>query len=298
MKKLAISKLPSAGLGNKLFSWAAGTVFAHLNVCKHYTIGLTKLHLGTILRGERSKRFYFGYFNSERLFYGLMLLGRKRTIVPQQECDKIVENSGLFFFDEIPHWSNHFVTIKNYRQLIIESFHKELTKKVRNRIAHHPSPLVGVHIRMGDFRVLKNGEDFAQVGAVRTPLHYFKTVIHKLREILGEDAPVTIFSDGMDSELKELLLLPNVERAKDDLDIVHLTVLSKSKIIIMSAGSTFSFWAGFLSDAILINHYQHIHAPIRPLEVNVKSYEGELHPDKALSDYPLLERNLWELKKK
>jgi len=294
---LAISKLPSAGLGNKLFSWAAGVIFAKRNNCKHFTVGLTRLHLGPYLRGERSKRFYVGYFKSEKLFYRLALLGKRGTVVPQQECDRIVGKNGIFIFNEISHWSDHFITIKSYRTLVIAAFWKDLTEKVQNRIALHIPPYISVHIRMGDFRTLKIGEDFGQVGAVRTPISYFKEVICKIRQTLYSDTHVTIFSDGNDIELEELLNLPNIERAKDDLDIVHLAVLSKSKIIIMSAGSSFSFWAGFLSDAILINHYQHINGSIRPYEINKTRYEGALHPDKIISEYPLLEQNLWEVRK-
>lgn len=51
-------------------------------------------------------------------------------------------------------------------------------------------------------------------------------------------------------------------------------LMSKSKIIIASAGSTFSLWAGFVSDAALILHPDHIHAPIRPSSLHTSLYEG------------------------
>jgi hypothetical protein len=113
---------------------------------------------------------------------------------------------------------------------------------------------------------------------------------------LGEDAPVTIFSDGTDAELVELLALPHVTRAADDLDIVHLALMSKSRVLVMSAGSTFSIWAGFLSEAALIDHYQHRHAPIRDAATNERTFEGILPPDTAIEDHPLLCTQLDQLK--
>ena len=42
-----------------------------------------------------------------------------------------------------------------------------------------------------------------------------------------------------------------------------MLLLSKSKIIVTSAASTFSYWSGFLSEAPIIMHPDHIHKPIR-----------------------------------
>jgi len=48
---------------------------------------------------------------------------------------------------------------------------------------------------------------------------------------------------------------------------------------VTSAGSTFSYWSGFLADAPLIMHPDHIYAPIRPVSINERFYEGPLIPD-------------------
>ncbi len=42
-----------------------------------------------------------------------------------------------------------------------------------------------------------------------------------------------------------------------------MLVMSKAEYIITSAGSTFSEWAGFLWNAVLILHPDHIHTKIR-----------------------------------
>jgi hypothetical protein len=295
-KIVSISKLPGAGLGNKLFSWASGVIFSSINECVHYTIGMTRIHLGPILRNEKSKRFYFGYFKNEILFLPFWLYLRTFYHKNQKECNTLALTNGNFVFSEIPHWSDSFEVIRDYRNLIIEAFWSSLTAKVKNRIATYPSPIISLHIRMGDFRVLKEGENFAEVGLVRTPFSYFVSVINMIRSVVGKNLPITLFSDGSDDELKEVYSIPNLTRINDDIDIVHLAVLSRSKILIMSAGSTFSHWAGFLSDSILINHFQHIHAPIRPHQINRNIYEGPLMPGDLIQNYPLLLQNLLKLK--
>jgi hypothetical protein len=292
---VVISKLPKAGLGNKLFPWASGLVFAHVNNAEHKFVGMTAFHPMTFLRRERSKRFYRGYFKKESLMdYRLFL---KHKEIKQKDADKKVDWQGVAVFKEIPHYSEMFITIKNYRELIIAHFWKSLTKRVKDRIELHKPPIIALHVRMGDYRPLKEGEDFEKVGNVRTPLKYFQEVLNLLRQTIGWDCPATIFSDGNDEDLKELLDMPNVDRAEDDLDIVHMVLMSKSKVLVMSATSTFSFWAGFLSDGILINHYQHKHKDIRNQEFNKASYEGAIDPNKGELD-PQLVKELKQIEKK
>ncbi len=55
--------------------------------------------------------------------------------------------------------------------------------------------------------------------------------------------------------------------------------MSKAEYIITSAGSTFSEWAGFLSNAVIILHPDHIHTKIRREE---NLFEG---PVEALKDF-------------
>jgi hypothetical protein len=180
----------------------------------------------------------------------------------------------LYVFDRIPHWRDYFCEIREHREFV----RSKLLESVRDRYLESVNvvepPVVGVHVRCGDFRKLLPGEDFAKVGLVRTPLSYFQDVIHFIRMIHGSDVPVTVFSDGRDDELAALLAMPNVRRAASNPDIVDLLLLSRSRLIVASAGSTFSYWAGFLADAALILHPDHIYAPFRPDHVNRRFFEG------------------------
>jgi hypothetical protein len=66
-----------------------------------------------------------------------------------------------------------------------------------------------------------------------------------------------VFSDGYPEELSSLLGFKNVVYFNSINDIVDLYQMSKSKILITSAGSTYSYWAGFLGDAEIVQHPDH-----------------------------------------
>jgi hypothetical protein len=137
-----------------------------------------------------------------------------------------------------------------------------------------PPPLVSVHIRRGDFRTLKPDENFASVGNVRTPDCYFHKVLTDLRSAAGYQVPITVFSDGTPDELRFIMDLPDVNLSPAPNDVVDLLLLARSRVIICSAASTFSEWAGYLSNAVILRHPQHIHSPIRSSDLRTTHYEG------------------------
>lgn len=273
------ARLPRAGLGNMLFVWSRALVYAHLTGSVLMTSSWTKLRVGPILRGERSRRWYGGYFREQhktsRLIKLWVLLTYPRIEEPTFEfaqCDPA--SRMLYVFNRIPHWRDYFVGIRDHRELIRAKLYESVSDRYMKSLNTLEPPIVGVHVRRGDFRELQPGEEFAEVGLVRTPLSYFQDVISSIRMIHGSEVPVTLFSDGYDDELAALLAMPNVHRASSNPDIVDLLLLSRSRLIVASAGSTFGYWAGFLADAPLILHSDHIHAPIRPDDVNTRYFEG------------------------
>lgn len=74
-----------------------------------------------------------------------------------------------------------------------------------------------------------------------------------------KELPATIFSVGKDEELAPLPAVLGVQWAERNPDIVDLLLMAQSQLIIFSAGSTFGYWAGFLADAPLLLHPDHIH---------------------------------------
>lgn len=273
-RKMAISDLPRTGLGNKLFSWASGVIFSHINHCPHYITGMTKFHLGPWMRGESSKRLYRNYFINERVFVPAKLW-HKTYHLSQGHCDQPMKEKAIAVFSEVPPWDNLFHTLKQHRAVVCKKFWETLATDVQQKIDQLPRPEIAVHIRMGDFAKVDH-QDFKNTGNARTPLSYFVHTIKWLRDNGWQEAKVTIFSDGKDEELSEVLALQEVERAKASLDIVHLASMSQSKILITSAGSTFSYWAAFLSEAMVIHHPDHFHSTMRDDNSNQRFFEGIL----------------------
>ncbi len=270
-----MAKLPNAGLGNKLFVWARATVFAHLNQLPIYVIGLNQIHIGPFLRREKVKRFYFGQFNTNPLHVKLiyikhLLLNTPKVIEPDISIYPNTEPT-IFLFDTIPSWKDYFKSIRDHRKLIRQEFEAILSDKVKKRLSGFAGSQIGVHIRLGDFKKLPANMDFKTLGTTRTPLTYFESCITSIRQKYKTIEDVTIFSDGHRNELTDMLSIPNVSLNETDLDVVDLIKLSKSKIIITSAHSSFSEWAGFLSDSPIIRHPDHIHGKIRP-----EGFEGSV----------------------
>jgi hypothetical protein len=181
--------------------------------------------------------------------------------------------------------------IRGHRELVRAKLHESVSDRHLEAVNNIEPPVVGVHVRCGDFRTLRPGEDFAKAGLVRTPLAYFQDMIRAIRTTHGSEVPVTVFSDGRDDELAALLAMPNVQRAAANPAIVDLLLLSRSRLIVTSAGSTFGYWAGFLADSPLILHPDHIYARFRPDDINRRFYEGG--PGQHIEEWPdLLKQNI------
>ncbi len=276
-KVIVVCDLPKAGIGNQLFPLMKAFVFANLNQLPVLVLGYHAIKIGPYIRSEKSKRNYKKYFTfqknilRERIEYlRLALINRKRKIEPDLEVLRHTLDSTVYHFSEIPHWSNYFHQLRDHRDIVIKLFWSILNPSLNVQLTSKPVPVIGVHIRMGDFRKLALDEDFRKVGTVRTPEHYFVDMISSIRRIHGSNLPVSVFTDGFIHEFESIFKLPDVQLIEGNTDIIDLLLLSRSKIIITSAGSTFSYWAGFLSDAIIIMHPDHIHQPIRSTEI----YEG------------------------
>lgn len=299
INSIVVSKLPDAGLGNKLFTWAHGLIFAQKNKLTHKSCGFTKIKIGPLLRGEKSLRFYNNYFKQSAIIYKsvLYLLSKFKKIekIDYKDCNSqiLVKNKTIYLFNQIPHWSDFFLHIRENRSIVINNFFDSLNTTIYKKYQLKDSPAIGVHIRMGDFKKLQENTDFSSVGHTRTPLQYFIDCITLVRSVTSKKLPITIFSDGKEDELKEVLALPDTKLADDDSDILQMLHLSKSKLIILSAGSTFGQWAAFLSEAAVINHYQHFSNYIRPKDFNEKHFEGIINFSEPLPTQ--LTKNILEI---
>lgn len=289
---VVVCRLPKTGLGNQLFPLMKAHVFAHLNDLPVVVTGYHQLKIGPYLRGEKSKRNYNNYFTFQKNILAEQIdnyktkPGRFKQVVKEPSLGKITAEKGVLYeFAEIPNWDDYFVGLKTHRQLVRKLFYSIVSKSILNEASKLQAPYLGVHVRMGDFRKLQQQEDFSKVGAVRTPEDYFVETIHAIRKIYGRSIPVTVFTDGFRHEFNSLFTLTDVHMMEGNKDIIDLLTLSNSKVIVTSAGSTFSYWAGFLSNAPLILHPDHIHNTVRALDECQLYFEGSFdNQNKLLID--------------
>jgi hypothetical protein len=258
--------------------------FAYHNRLPVVACNYHQIKIGPWLRGERSKRKYNGFFIFEKSLVGdLMDKMRfnqldKMSLIHEPPLQKVhAAGERNFIFSEIPDYRHYFDGLQENRELVISLFWKLITPPIKKRLEDLKSPCIGVHIRMGDFKVPAEGIAFGTVGHTRSPEQYFIEMILAIRKIHGSCLPVSVFTDGRKEELKKLFQLANIYMVERNNDLTDLLLLSKSKIIITSAGSTFSYWAAFLSEAMVIMHPTYERIKIRPEKMKEKVYEGALH---------------------
>lgn len=288
--------LPNCGLGNKLLIWGKACWFAKCHDLPILTTGWdNSIGIRTWWRGGGWRR-YGGDFKQlnrteVKILRGLAKVGR----IDEPPIDESVDRQAIYRFHQVPHWSDYFGRLHDGRDYIRETLPTILVDKRRAEIDSLPSIPVAVHVRLGDFQVLKPGQSFASVGQTRTPLEYFIEIIQIVRTLIGCDVEVTVFSDGTNDQLADLLRLPKVTRAASAPAIIDMYRMAKAKLLICAAGSTFSYWSAFLGDQPTILHRDHIHNTIRPLAMAKTVFEGGVSPE--VTDWPqLLISNLLALK--
>lgn len=278
----AVALVPDAGLGNKLYVWARAWQFARVNSIPFQCFGWTRPKLGPFLRMERSTRLYLGDIRRESPFAAIACVFRwlafQRLYDPEVEPLAPSRRRRLFIFRRLSANSvniatNSFVSLTDCRDELRAALGKRLTSASLKRLARNPKPVVGIHVRRGDIRFC---------GDYWQPIENFCRRLHNLREVAGACLPAVVFSDGTKGELGPLLLMPSVARAPANPDIVELIQLSRSQVLITSRGSTFSNWAAFLSDGVVLRDPMHCHQPSRPNSVNDLWYEGSAPDDLAL----------------
>lgn len=301
-KFLVCPHLPRAGLGNMLLVWARAILFANINNFPVVAPNWGKFTIGSYLRGERDKRYYGNLFSNKdyvsRFNYFLASLKKKQLhynpIISKLELSNLeLEQADchFFIFNQLPYWGDLFVDIRENQLIIQDKLLSSIHPSLLEKISRRSSPQIGIHIRMGDFRILKPGDDFTKLGGVRTPFNWFIRVIEAIREIAGYDVPVTIFSDGYDHELSILLKLPQVSRTSSNSALSDMLTLSRSKLLITSSGSTFSSWASYLGQCPTIWHPAHFHSGIFPCDHSQRVFEGGFDPE-SMQITELLTQNI------
>jgi hypothetical protein len=279
---VVVCKLPKAGLGNQLFPLIHALIFSKLNGLPVMITGYHTLKLGPWLRGEKSKRQYRGFFTFEKSWLG-EALDRQKVRRFLDRLEQVAEpdviklsapelENKVFVFQETGDYHDYFARLKDHRQEVIATLYSIIDPAIIEELNSKEAPLIGVHIRMGDFRKLRPGETY-QSGHVRPPESLFIDLISQIRKINGSDLRVCVFTDGYAKELKKILSLKNAFLVENNSDLVDLLLLSKSSVILPTHGSTFSAWTCFLSTAPILSIFKYTES-IRPDHASNEVYEG------------------------
>jgi len=274
--QIVYALLPDTGLGNKMLVWAKAFVFAKKQNLQLFQSPWWGFHWGAWFRYEKYKRVYLGYFKKNPFFtHFKFILFRLNALIVFEPIDLISSNKKrVYVFNKVVTSSDYFQSLKPFREEIRLELNSLILPKLLKDLEKYPSPVIGVHIRRGDFKL----------GSTITPESFFISSIIAIRNITGKDLAVEVFTDAFPQEIAMLLSLPNVYLAKPKPDILDILLLSRSKICILSIGSTFSFWAGFLSDGILLRHPNEWHPLVRPSDINKLYYEANFDPHQPIDN--------------
>ncbi len=230
-----------------LFVWARGVVFAKLNHLPWYTSSWWGIRPGAFLRREQRKRLYWNYFTGTSFLKKLQLLARYRfgKVCKEPAVQQLTGNSGdpgLFVFETIIRDNDLFGDLRKHKEVILGELNQIITPKLRKLVREYPAPVIGIHIRRGDFKIANP----------ITPNEFFIKGVNLIRDATGSVLPVTVFTDAGGSEIFDILALPETYMASPKPDILDILLLSQSEIILLSQSSSFSYWGAFLSDAIVV----------------------------------------------
>ncbi|NTU49861.1 MAG: hypothetical protein HGA87_03050 [Desulfobulbaceae bacterium] len=242
---LGVIRILGSGLGNLLFPWARSLVFAQKNNMIPIAPTWEQFKIGPILRNEPDKRFYFGLFRMSKRYIGgwkkLFLLSTLPKINEEGfvGCLNDSRNSGIVIFEG--HRTLFQDVMQDYNMVRRELIDMTLPEHKKG-LEYNFKESISVHVRLGDFN-----------NDLRLPIGWYVQMVSAIRNKIGTDMPVYIFSDGTDEELHPLLAMQRAERIGFGSSIGDLLALSQANMLIASA-STFSMWASYLGRMPVIWH--------------------------------------------
>jgi hypothetical protein len=302
--------LPYAGLGNMLLVWARAILFARINSIPVLAPNWNHVHIGPWLRGERVKRYYGNLFSSRKykshFYYDASSVFNKKRIYRNPEILEIDPKNfdssehHVFLFDTMPPWNDYFQDLKHFHALIKQELYDSVREKVMNEIMARPDPEIAIHIRRSDFQLPQPNQIYSIDRCVQTPLDWYKDALLSVRKMARYDVPATIFSDAYTNEIMEILDLPNVSISSEKSAISDIITMSRSKLLIGSAHSSFSAWAAYLGQLPTMwdSTRASLYEPIFVGATLKKTYEGGFDPSNK--NFPILLKenicSLFELK--
>ena len=238
MNKYSVAILPRCGLANKLFVWARCLEWSRRNNVEMLPTLWSQLRIGPIIRGEKDFKFYTGLFVSSSISSWIKWITKMLCLKNIHEVEHarfLDDSAGIYIFSEL---RDHFKGLEDSRTLILDELLRIVKPEIREIYFCTPSPVLGVHIRLGDFVNIQEA----------LSIHWYVEQILFIRKIVSAEIPVTIFSDGHKNQLEEILKIPNVSWFDSGNPLIDLLVMSKSKFLVGNGKSSYFAWASFLGD--------------------------------------------------
>ena len=131
--------------------------------------------------------------------------------------------------------------------------------RVRDRLDRN-RPIVGLHVRMGDFEAALAPGAYRGRFNVSLPLEWYGRVMSSIRAQLAGAVQFLIVSDAAPKDLESLQVGADCVWTSDiaDSDCSDLLALARCDLIVCSV-STYSIWAAFLSDAPYLWYGPNLH---------------------------------------
>lgn len=244
-------QFPKTGLGNLLLIWARAKVFAQIHSLPLVTSSWWGIRWGAWLRREQKKRVYWGYFHESSWWHRLKAAFHLKTsrIIAEPPLTNSpsfhIQKNSLYLFRDVVTNNDLFDGLREHKDFLKKEIEQLVKPALRSKLNQYPMPVISVHIRRGDFKIANP----------ITPLSFFINAVRQIRSIVNAEWPVTVFTDAEPYEIEAMLNEPGVTLAAPKPDILDILLMSKSKAIVLSQSSTFSYWSAFLSDAVVfLNH--------------------------------------------
>lgn len=247
-----IVRIAGAGLGNSLLTYFEAFLYAAATGRELIQPAWPSIKIGPLLRGDRSNRFYGGFFRrgageitglKKALLLSKRLSGRWQVHrlggtaeVASNGRIAVVRNTKYGFENLLPH-----------RDIVRHRFAEIIAEPDIIQHSWGSAPYIAVHVRLGDFApATENALTVATSNNLRIPIEWYRQVIVSITTMYPT-VPILIFSDGTEEELSALTELPNVRVQREKNDLAELIALASCRLLIGSR-STFSYWAAFLGD--------------------------------------------------
>ena len=261
---LGFIRLGGAGLANCLYVACRAYSYAKKYQAEMIRPTWEKISVGPYLRREKDKRHYGGLFNESGItgFKKFRLIHSRVYSEAEMDCftrdeNGILKVSGLGqYFQDLVHEDS-----VEYLSSVIQD------STLAGLEGENFDKTVAVHIRLGDYPEYR-----------RTPVSWYKKEIDKILSLNGQ-VKISVFSDGTDAELAEILSCPNTRRVFYGNALADIYAISRAKLVIAS-DSTFSAWGAFLGQLPAVFYKRHF----PPVFDSAKNLEFVLGDEEELPD--------------